>query len=201
MLHAAAVERDDGCTLFLGESGWGKSTLSALLRSRGFTILSDDCVLLDVADGQPMAVPTYPSLRLLDDSRMHSGQSTCGAKDVAFYNAKQRLPVGATQARPVPVRAAYVLNDPLLPAANATIEVIPSPARVTIEFLRHSLRLDLVDRSHAARQLDQAVQTARTVPCAALRYPRDFSRTSELLDVLTAHMQTSEQRIGGFRQV
>ena len=42
VFHAAGISDGENCILFLGDSGNGKSTLSALLMAAGFDVLSDD---------------------------------------------------------------------------------------------------------------------------------------------------------------
>jgi hypothetical protein len=46
-LHAAAVLAGDGCWLLPGETGSGKTTLAATLLAAGFSLLSDEVVLLE----------------------------------------------------------------------------------------------------------------------------------------------------------
>ena len=42
VFHAAGVSNGEKCIMFLGDSGNGKSTLSAILMANGFDVLSDD---------------------------------------------------------------------------------------------------------------------------------------------------------------
>lgn len=67
LLHAC-VNITGRTVLFLGKSGWGKSTLAALFHQNSFKLYSDDCVLLKPDGTSWQAVATYPSLRLYDDS-------------------------------------------------------------------------------------------------------------------------------------
>ncbi|MEY2879806.1 MAG: hypothetical protein RLZZ15_2186, partial [Verrucomicrobiota bacterium] len=68
-LHASAVAKDGRAILITGNSGAGKSTLATALLRAGYEFLSDDvCVLRARDDGSFEIVPSYPSLRLCDDS-------------------------------------------------------------------------------------------------------------------------------------
>ncbi len=53
VLHASAVVTPEGAIAFLGETGRGKSTLTASFAQRGFSVLTDDCLLLEERKGQP----------------------------------------------------------------------------------------------------------------------------------------------------
>ncbi|MCC2978797.1 HprK-related kinase A [Sphingomonas sp. IC4-52] len=63
LLHAAAVERDGRAIVLTGESGAGKSTLAALLQGRGWRLMADEFVLLDLASGMIHPFPRPVSLK------------------------------------------------------------------------------------------------------------------------------------------
>lgn len=69
VLHASGVATDDGCMLFTGGSGVGKSTLLAEFLSRGYKMVVDDvcAIRFDAAD-RPIVVPSYPRTRLWADA-------------------------------------------------------------------------------------------------------------------------------------
>jgi hypothetical protein len=107
-VHAAAVARGDRATLLAGDSGSGKTLLSLALLRRGFSYLSDDCVLIgrDIsARGVPMpisikrngmqtAAALATEVKGLVEHKRHDGQwvrywAPTGALD------RRRLPIGA----------------------------------------------------------------------------------------------------------
>jgi len=62
VLHASAIGNDDGCVLFLGDSGNGKSTASAIAMAKGFSLLADDFVPIDT-NGRVLAFPAAISVK------------------------------------------------------------------------------------------------------------------------------------------
>jgi hypothetical protein len=58
MIHAFAVENDDGAVLLVGESGSGKTTTGLSLLSQGWRYLANDVVLLQERSGSVFALPT-----------------------------------------------------------------------------------------------------------------------------------------------
>jgi hypothetical protein len=73
-LHASAVYHDDGIILFCGRSGAGKSTTATALQQKGYTVFSDDvCVLDNNADNELVALPSYPMIKLWEDSFIKIG--------------------------------------------------------------------------------------------------------------------------------
>ena len=68
-LHGSGIATPNGCTLFLGKSGIGKSTLAAALSKHSFKILTDDICALFFRNSNEIEVhPSYPQLKLCQDS-------------------------------------------------------------------------------------------------------------------------------------
>ncbi len=73
-LHASAV-RLNGCNLiFAGHSGSGKSTLTAALIDKGALLLADDLVAINLIDDYPMIIPSFPYVKLWEDSLLSLGK-------------------------------------------------------------------------------------------------------------------------------
>ena len=178
--------------LFLGPSGWGKSTLAGLLQQRGHHILSDDCVqLVAESSGRFRAVPTYPSLRLNADSLEALFPDQIETAPVASYSNKRRVPMLARDDAEAPafVDAIYLLGNPDHAADDVYISPV-SPSEVCLFLIKHSFRLDLADREASALQLQQCSGIARTVPGFRINYPRDHARHDDLIAALTEHLAT-----------
>ncbi|AYJ87363.1 HprK-related kinase A [Sphingomonas paeninsulae] len=63
LLHAACVERDGRALILTGESGSGKSTMSALLGASGWRFMGDEFVLIEPATGLAHPFPRPVSLK------------------------------------------------------------------------------------------------------------------------------------------
>jgi HprK-related kinase A len=63
LIHASAVERGGKALIMPGASGSGKSTLAALLAERGWRLLADEFVMIDMATGMVMPFPRAISLK------------------------------------------------------------------------------------------------------------------------------------------
>lgn len=90
VLHASGVVLDGSAVLFGGSSGAGKSTLAARCVARGHQLLGDDAMLVDAADGAWRATPSYPGLRLWQDSVDLLG-TPVEARPLAADTAKLRV--------------------------------------------------------------------------------------------------------------
>jgi hypothetical protein len=81
-LHASAVYHDDGIVLFCGRSGAGKSTTATALQQKGYTVFSDDvCVLQNNENGVLVTLPSYPMIKLWEDSFVKIGLEAAAEED------------------------------------------------------------------------------------------------------------------------
>ena len=63
VFHASAIRKGDQCVLFLGGSGSGKSTISALLMANGYDLLADDFVPVGEASCEVFFFPAAISVK------------------------------------------------------------------------------------------------------------------------------------------
>lgn len=111
-LHAGCVEVGGQAVAFAGESGVGKSTLTAAFLRRGFPVLADDVTVVDVgAPGGPRVLPAFPRIKLWRDAMDGLGLSADGLEPIRAQLEKFHLPVEAGfRAEPLPLAAVYHLK-------------------------------------------------------------------------------------------
>lgn len=111
-LHATALEAGGGAVALLGPSRAGKSTLAAALVRAGCRLLGDDLAALSPADGGFLVHPGQPRLRLWGDAAAHLAGGAAPARVWPGIHELQKfvLPLDSGDARPVPLRAVYVLQ-------------------------------------------------------------------------------------------
>lgn len=186
VIHASCSVMDGRGVLFLGDSGWGKSTLASLLRQRSHPTLSDDCVVLRIHQGKVQAIPSYPSLRLFDDSAAQAGIPATQLSRVAAYTGKRRV---ALQSDPAPASASidaiYLLNDPAQPCAAVRLDRLHAK-QACMALIGQGFRLDLAARQRHSTFLAQAAAIAGHVPAFALAYPRTYDHADALVALLSA---------------
>ena len=110
-LHASSVVHNGRIYAFTGVSGAGKSTLTAALASRGFTIFSDDVLVLDPADPAAiLGLPGHKQLKLWGDALALTGRSATRKvrEDLDKYYADD-LAFAASD--PLPVARLYTLHS------------------------------------------------------------------------------------------
>jgi hypothetical protein len=182
-LHASAVLTPAGVCALTGPTGTGKSTLAASLLRADNPVLSDDCLVLEARDGQILATPAYPGLRLREDTLKALGNDAGPLLSVAHYTSKRRLVPDRhgshLLAQAFPVARIYSLVRPAVveeedgPVAPR-IERL-SPRDSLVELLPFLFHLDVTDRTMLARHLDFLEQVVSHVPVRRLWVPNSFT--------------------------
>lgn len=179
-LHASAVATPAGALAFVGTTGQGKSTLAASLVLRGFPLLTDDCLVLDLRAGQLYGTPSYPGVRLWDDSLATLFAGKLDAKHVAHYTTKRRVAVGADPASfhnaPIPILRIYFLATPEGGAdENAVRVTLIPPSLALVDLVRFSFKLDITDQA-LLREEFQLLSKIVTMPLLyRLTFPHDYA--------------------------
>ncbi len=191
VLHGSACVIGNQMAVFLGQTGSGKSTLSASLHAAGYQLLGDDAVVISTADGTILGEAVYPSLRLYRESIDQVFSHAVGTAAMAFYSDKLHVVADTlTDQAPekVAVRAIYVLTEG---DTGVTLELI-SPADACMSLVENSFALDPLDPVAAAQRMALAAQVAAEVPCYELAYPYDFALLPDVRAAVIASLTGSE---------
>jgi hypothetical protein len=194
-LHATAVAAPAGAIAFVGDTGIGKSTLSASLHLAGFESFCDDCLVLREEDNRITATPAYPGVRLWDDSFKALMSDAEPGTPVAQYTGKTRLlgDVSGFRAQPLPLARIYLLQRS---AAKGPDDVTPMPAQVSPAeafpvLLGASFPLDLTDTAMLTRHFHLINRVAATVPIRRLTIPNDFAALPAVRTAVIADLEAS----------
>ena len=171
VLHGSAVAIADGAVAFLGDKGWGKSTVAAALYSRGYGIVADDITAVDVSTGCPMVQPGFPQLKIWPDTAVSLGDALETLPQLHSQSEKRarRVDRGFPQA-PLPLRAIYVL------AQGTTPKLEPLAfGKAFLELVRHSYRTELLGANGASSHFLQCASITKSTRIRYLRIPRSLS--------------------------
>ena len=188
-LHATAVVVDGEALAFLGDCGYGKSTLGAAFVARGFPVLTDDVLALEkragrwIAHAGPARLKLFPSVARTVLSRSGRYKLNAGTTKLVLPLAQ-----GEWTGRSVPVRAFYVLPNPARARPHrGPIRVSPvTGQRAFLEISRAAFNLIQVDRARLARQFTMAARVAVDVPIRRLSYPRRLTSIGAVCEAVLA---------------
>ena len=192
-LHGTVVTIDGEAVAFLGDCGYGKSTLAAALLARGFQILTDDLVAVDERDGAWVVHPGVPRLKLFPAiARQVLGSSRHGTP-MNTGTTKLVLPLGIEQAtrQPAPLKRLYVLSTPgkgrSRQGPQVQIEHLSGKAAF-LEVLRAAFNPVIVEKARLAHQFAFTSRLVASVPVRELRYPRSLSALPAVGDAVLADL-------------
>lgn len=177
-LHASAVSQGDAVLALVGPAGAGKSTTTAALCQRGWSLVCDDCLALEIADGHIVVHPGYPSVRLWPDSAN------------ALLGDDHQLPLASP--RTDKRRKAYPLDTRTRKLACIILLDPYEGKHITVKQLRARDAFALLTTTlhrltpQGSRVLDAEFQLlsaiASSVPLLRLRYRQVFDGQDALLD-------------------
>lgn len=171
-LHASAVAIDNQAIVLIGDSGYGKSTLTAALLRAGAKLITDDLLVLRKTAAGYHAAPGAFRLKLDPDTGRALGLKW---KGVPMADGSGKLvyllepPMCVTESKPL--RRILMLQPN---ARELRLEPV-SPAAATRELLAATFNPMHTEPARLTRLLQDAHQMARTVGIERLHVPRDLT--------------------------
>jgi len=181
VLHGSAVATPRGAIGFVGQTGWGKSTLASSFSEDGMAVLTDDCLLLEEDAECVTVIPSYPGVRVWPDTaRTVFGGDKWGTK-VAHYSEKKRLDANAGigfSNWPTKLRRLYFLSSP---NECTGLSVKPlSPREAMLELVKYSYLMDVTDRPRLQQDFERIAKFALNPVFFRLAFPHDYSQLASV---------------------
>ncbi|MGQ0801877.1 MAG: hypothetical protein ACT4NL_17405 [Pseudomarimonas sp.] len=111
-IHGSAIRLAEGCAIFTGPSGVGKSTLVAALAQQGHAVLTDDISVVQPSTQQCLLYPGIPRLKLWGDTLEKLQHSPQSFSTLLNRIEKFHFPVHAQFCHdPLPVRKIVLLRS------------------------------------------------------------------------------------------
>ena len=184
-LHGSAVNIEDGVVAFIGWKGMGKSTTTAALHSRGYPVITDDLLVIDIKGENIMVQPAFPGLKLLpeaaiaalgDDPEQLPKLHPDGEK-------RERRVQDKFASETIPMRAIYVL-DYCEPGESSSIEPL-SAREAWVELTRHAFGLRILGSAGDTPEfLQLRALLAQRIPVKRFKRERRLEGLSEIVDMV-----------------
>jgi hypothetical protein len=187
-LHASAVARNDTAVVFIGDKGWGKSTIAATLHARGYNLIADDVVAVDLhSSEQAIILPAFPQLKLWPDAVTSLGNKPEELPQlVSDFEKRDFRPNHGFMLTSVALKQIYVLGR------GEVVEIKPlNSQEVLTSLIRNSYitrfgeELLQSDRASYFRQL---IKLAKQVSISHLLRPKDLSLLSETVRLVEENL-------------
>jgi hypothetical protein len=175
-LHATAVVIAGQAIAFLGDCGFGKSTLAAAFLQAGDRLLTDDLLVLGKTAQALFAYPGPPRIKLFPRmARRFLGENASG---VPLNPKTQKLIIPLDDSRvcadAVPLAMIYVLAPPDEVAGRDIRIVSISQREAFVTLLASAFNYVISDPERLRRQFEAAQALANTRIVRRLSYPRSL---------------------------
>ena len=200
-LHGTVVVVEGGAVAFVGDCGYGKSTLAAAMLAKGFPVLTDDLIAVsDTATGC-VVHPGVPRIKLFPSVARRVLPRKSHGTPMNHRTSKLVLRLGSREAarQPVPLRAIYVLSPPRARGRNRLERprIRPLAGRdAFLEVAAAAFNLLVLREERLAGQFRFATDLANNIPIRRLTYPRNLSQLPVVCDAILGDLARIEaQRI------
>ncbi len=190
-LHATAVVLGGKAVAFLGDCGYGKSTLAAACVQAGYPLLTDDLLLLKEEQGQLLVYPGMPRLKLMPSVASEILGAWAQESPQEPLSSKLIIPLDAPRwaQGPVPLHACYVLQA-RGPRASSRVVIRRLGGRVTWKALTQgTFNLVLRDPDRLKQQFLWACRLATRTVIKSLSYPRTLQALPQVVNALATDVE------------
>ncbi len=186
-LHCTVLVINGQAVGFLGDSGYGKSSLAAAFVKSGFPLMTDDVLVLQKNGDGFLAHPGLPRIKLFPKLAPKLLGRRVKGKPMNPSTSKMVIPLLANESvhAPAPLRRIYVLNSPATarPSQKVTIKRLPRrEAFVALIQNNFNSRMVVPDRLHRHFLFSSSV--AAKTPVSVLSYPRTWTSLARVRDAV-----------------
>ena len=196
-LHATAVVFEEQAVAFLGDCGFGKSTLAAAFLQAGHRLLTDDLLLLQTRTQSIVAFPGPGRIKLFPKV---AGKFLADASSGVPLNPKtqkQIIPLNNSQisSEAMPLAAAYVLASPNKAHDNSVRITALTEKEAFINLLSNTFNRVIVDPDRLRRHFDAAQALANIMPIRKLSYPRSLEHLPLVREAILSDLCVDKSEI------
>ena len=186
-LHATVLVVDGEAVVFIGDTGYGKSSLAAAFLQAGDSLLTDDLLVIKQNGESFLAYPGPPRIKLFPEvAQAFLGRTAAGAP-MNPYTRKLVIPLGAGQSwrTPTPIRAIYVLGQPAAESRSSRIVIVNRPQfQAFLDLISNTYNTDVTHPRRLAQQFAVAAKISASIPFKSLTYPPDLSQLANVVEAI-----------------
>jgi hypothetical protein len=190
-LHATTIVVKNRAIAFMGDTGFGKSSLGAAFLQAGYPLLTDDLLVLKSQGRSYLAYPGVPRIKLFPENLKNTLGP--GISGTPMNNLTRKLIISLKEMHAhdtaVPLKAIYALASPAACAKRLTIQIRRlSPRRAFVELTRNTFNSVVRDADRLQRHFRHMSALARRVPVSRISYPRKLELLPAVRDAILADL-------------
>jgi len=192
-LHATVVVVENEGIGFLGESGFGKSSLAACFVGAGYRILTDDLLLVQESAGRVLAYPGPPRIKLYPKHARKVFADAANGIRMNPETEKLIMPLDHNHSCriPVPIKAIYTLASPReVFRKQATHFDLLSSREGFVALLKNTFNRRILDKDRLQRQLAETARLANALRIQKISYPRVLRQLPSVRDAILSNLDS-----------
>lgn len=191
-LHSTTVVIDDEAVAFVGDCGYGKSSLGAAFLQMGYPLLTDDLLVLKKEGDRFVAYPGPPRIKLFPEIAKILLREQLNGSPMNNQTSKLVIPLDEKKAvspeSAFPLKAMYILTPPGK-SRSSRISIRPlSPRSAFVEVIKNTFNAVIADPDRLERQFVLASRLVQCVPLKSLSYPRTLTRLSAVREAVRSDL-------------
>jgi hypothetical protein len=185
VIHASGVTINGRAVAFVGQSGWGKSTIAEAFYKRGYGVITDDVMAVSIGEKCPEVLPGYPSIKLFPDSArfLQCEDSTTHKVNSQTEKRAHSVACGFPQGRRR-LRRMYILSN-----GDSNIVAPLHLQEVFVELVRNSRAITLLNDAQSLNaHLNQCSRLAAEVPAFRLKRLASLASLPGVVQMIEEHL-------------
>lgn len=182
VLHASSVVIDGKAIVFVGRSGSGKSSLAGALNQRGYGLVSDDVVAVDLSSSVPLVHPAFGQYKLSEAIARVLGHENSSLLNRDIEN-RGYINCQNFKTRSLPIGQVYILTP------DRIQEIIPVKPREVITQLLFYMVPTIWGMAQTPAHFFQCSKLAQTTPFYTLRRENVVATLPALADLVESHVR------------
>jgi hypothetical protein len=188
-LHASSVAIQGAAIAFVGNTGWGKSTLANAFHTQGYPLVTDDLLVVDLSESKAMIMPSFPLIKLWPDSAAALENDL--SQFSKLYAGTDKLMQCLTQGFQddlILLKRIYILGK----GEEISIQRLAAQEAL-VNIIAHSWGVkNLTERHFVQTHLGQCALLVNQVPVSYLKRPKDLQLLPDIMDVIMADLACHE---------
>jgi hypothetical protein len=197
-LHATAVVADGEAVAFLGDSGFGKSSLAACFVHAGDRLLTDDLLMLRKCPEGIQAFPGPPRIKLFPEMVRKFFSETVSGVPMNPLAKKLILPLDESKvcAGPVRLRTIYALTSPDEETADPGVRIESLGSREAfVTVVRNTFNYVILDPERIQRQFAETSMIVNNLRVKKLSHSRELDSLPDVRNAILADLRNADSRV------
>lgn len=188
-IHGTAVAHGAQAVAFIGNSGFGKSTLAASFLRAGLRLVTDDQLILTHKQHSIFAEPGPPRVKLLPGPAADYFKSFVDSVPMNIWSQKFVIPIDSAEhvQQSVKLNTLYILEPPGEQSEfdNITITEVKGVEAFT-SLVAYTFNRSVSSSVRLKQQLLRDSEVLKLVPVKRLAYPRRFESLEQVRHMILA---------------